>query len=159
MHRLSCTRVAVALAIAALVSRDASAQAVVTALSGLALGTIISGTTTSVTPIAAGAMSLDINGILGASGGWSLTLPSTLTRAGGGATMAITFCPTCGRYRVNNNNPAGGVIFNPATGVTGLVLNVVSHVYVWIGASVSPPLNQAPGSYTGTIVLTLAPII
>lgn len=131
----------------------------VTPTNSLAFGTILSGTTTAVDPRGVGAMAFDIHGILGLSGGWSLTLPTNLSRVGGGGAMPVTFCSTCAVYRVANNNPAGGTTFNPNSGVSGLYLVTLLHVYVWIGGSVSPPLNQPPGSYTGTVVLTLAPII
>ena len=131
----------------------------VAALTGLSFGTILSGTTTSIAPTVSGAMSFDIYGPIGNNGGWTLTLPATLARSGGGATMPITFCSTCGVFRVGNTNPLGGVVFNPNAGVLGIVLLSPLHVYVWIGGSVSPPLNQMSGQYTGTVVLTLAPII
>lgn len=131
----------------------------VTALTGLSFGTILSGTTTSIAPTVTGAMSFDIYGPLGLNGGWTLTLPTSLARTGGGATMPITFCSTCGVFRISNTNPLGGTTFNPNTGVLGISLLSPLHVYVWIGGSVSPPLNQMSGHYTGTIVLTLAPII
>lgn len=131
----------------------------VTALTGLSFGTILSGTTTSIAPTVTGAMSFDIYGPLGLNGGWTLTLPTTLTRSGGGATMPITFCSTCGVFRISNTNPLGGVTFNPNASVLGISLLSALHVYVWIGGSVSPPLSQMSGQYTGTVVLTLAPII
>ena len=139
---------------AGLLSGTLSAQSVAQR-SNLAFGTIMSGTSTSIDPHAAGAMSFQISGLQGLSTAWYLTLPSVLTRTGGGATMTITFCSTCGVYRVNDSNPTGGTTFNPATGVSGVTLLTPSTVYVWIGAALSPPLQQSAGSYTGTIVLTI----
>ncbi len=126
---------------------------------GIDFGTILTGVTTSIDPRGIGAMEFDISGPLGSAGGWSLTLPTVLTRVGGGATMPITFCSTCAVFRIANNNPAGGVTFDPAYDVRTLTVLSPLHVYVWIGGSVSPPLQQMAGSYTGTIVITLAPII
>ncbi|WP_337172783.1 hypothetical protein [Gemmatimonas aurantiaca] len=141
------------------VAGDAGAQTSVTTLSGLSFGSIISGTTTSVSPTSASAMSFRIRANVGLSLGFSLSLPTSLTHVDGGATMPVSFCSTCGRYRVNNSNPAGGATFNPANGVLGLLLLVASDVYVWVGGSTTPPLNQMAGSYTGTVVITLASII
>ena len=73
--------------------------------------------------------------------------------------MPVSFCSTCGLYRVNNSNPSGAATFNPSNGLLGLVLLVASDVYVWVGGSTTPPLHQMAGSYTGTVVITLASII
>lgn len=139
--------------------RVASAQTQVTALSGLDFGAIISGTTSTIAPTAAQAMSFRIRANVGLSLGFTMTLPTVLTRVGGGATMPVSFCTTCARYRLNNTNPAGGVTFNPNVGVLALVLLVAGDVYVWVGGSTSPPLNQPAGNYTGTVTLTVAAII
>jgi hypothetical protein len=104
-------------------------------------------------------MSLRIRAVLGISGGFTLTLPSTLERVGGGGSMPVSFCSTCAVYRVNNSNPAGGTVFNPNVPVSGLTILVLANIYIWVGGSVSPPLGQPPGSYSGTVVLTIAPIL
>jgi hypothetical protein len=72
--------------------------------------------------------------------------------------MPVTFCSTCGVYRINNSNPAGGTAFNPNN---ALILTVVllSDIYIWVGGSVSPPLAQTPGSYSGTMVVTVIPLL
>jgi hypothetical protein len=129
----------------------------VTTLRNLAFGTITSGTTTSVAKTSANAAQWKITGTTVVGGGFQLTLPTTLSGPGG-ATMAITFSTTDGVYRINNNNPVGGTTFNPHNFVN-LTLVLLSDVYVWLGASVSPPLNQAPGNYTGTVILTTSGIL
>lgn len=140
--------------------RTASAQigVAVVALAPLDFGTVLSGVTSTVAATSAKAMKFRIDGILGVAGGFTIALPSTLTRAGGGS-MTLSVCSTCGVYRVGVDNPAGGTTFNPSTGVSGLVIVVASTIYVWLGGSISPPLNQPAGSYTGTVVNTLAPIL
>lgn len=153
---LAAALVATALAAAAGVRR---AEAQVTTLRPLAFGTIITGTSTSVAPTDPKAAVWRIRGILGVSGGLTFTLPTVLTRVGGGATMPVTFCTTCGVYRINNSTPVGGTIFNPQLGVQGLYVVVLSDVYVWLGANVAPPLNQPPGSYVGTLVLTVSALL
>jgi hypothetical protein len=120
-------------------------------LRDLAFGTITSGTTTSVSKTSASAAEWSFTGstILGAN--FQLTLPTVLN--GPGATLAITFSTTDGIYRKGTNDPTGGTVFNPHNPVSiGLLQS--GTWYVWLGASVSPPLNQKPGTYTGTVVLT-----
>ena len=151
-RRLAAVGAALSLAIG--VTR---ANAQVTVLTPLAFGTVITGTTTSVGPSSASAASWRVHGSVGVAGVISISLPANLTRAGGGS-MAITFCATCGIYRINNSNPAGGTVFNPNAALI-LTIVVLSDLYVWIGGSVNPPLAQTPGSYSGTIVLTVTPLL
>lgn len=137
----------------------AHAQTTVTSVAPLAFGTMMSGTTTIVAATSAGALAFRISGTLGLSGGFTLTLPSSLTRVGGGGSLPVTYCGTCGIYRLNNTNPVGGTTFNPNNPVVGLSIVIASNLYVWIGGSTSPPLQQAAGTYTGTAVITIAPIL
>lgn len=135
------------------VPRSSCAQ--VTAVKGLQFGTVISGTTTSVPPTASGALEFKISGLVMVASYANLTLPTTLARTGGGNGLPVSFCTTCGVYRLNNNNPVGGTVFNPNVGFSGLALTVNTTVYVWLGGAANPPLNQPAGSYTGTVVLTI----
>lgn len=132
-----------------------SSCAQVTAVKGLQFGTVISGTSTNVLPKDAGAAQFKISGLVMAATYANLTLPTTLARVGGGAPMPVSFCATCGIYRVNNNNPVGGTTFNPSVGFSGLALTILTTVYIWVGGSANPPLNQPAGSYTGTVVFTI----
>ena len=135
-------------------------QAQVTRLADLAFGTVISGTTTSVAPTDAAAASWRIHyTLLAVASSFQLTLPTELTKSGGGATMTVTFCSTCGKYRFNNTNPAGGTTFNPANSVSLGLLALGTNLYVWLGGSVSPPLAQTAGSYSATVVLTLYGVV
>jgi hypothetical protein len=144
----------------ATVSVVTSAKAQASRIQDLAFGTVVTGTTTSTSVAGPSAAQWRIHvSLLSALGSFTLTLPATLTRSGGGATMPVSFCATCGRYRINNSNVSGATTFNPSSTVTFSLLGVGSDVYVWLGGSVSPPLNQTPGSYTGTIVLTTSGLI
>lgn len=136
-----------------------SAQTSVTALRGLAFGSMISGVPTAVSATSASALAFRISGLVGVGLGFSLVLPSTLTRSGGGPGLPVSFCSSCGIYRVGVNSPAGGTVFNPNTGVLGLTVLVASDLYVWVGATASPPLNQPAGSYSGTVTLNVAAIL
>ncbi|MDQ6925612.1 MAG: hypothetical protein M3154_05175 [Candidatus Eremiobacteraeota bacterium] len=100
-----------------------------------------------------------IRGVLGVSGGVTLTLPTVLTRVGGTETMPVTFCGTCGAYRINSGTPAGATAFDPSTGVQGLYVVVLSDVYVWLGGAVTSPPNQTPGNCVGTVSLTVSALL
>ncbi|MHB1328360.1 MAG: hypothetical protein ACYC2K_09175 [Gemmatimonadales bacterium] len=155
--RARARRGCLAAAVALITTPDLGAQ--VTQRSDLELGTVISGTTTSIGPAQAGAASWRIHfTLLAVLPSFELTLPSELSRVGGGATMPISFCATCGLYRANNTTP-GGTTFNP-NGSVGLgIISLGTNIYVWLGGSVSPPLSQMAGSYTGTVVLTLYGVV
>src|SRR5689334_14930985 len=83
----------------------APVSAQVTKVRDLAFGTVITGTTTavSVTGLNAAMWQIHVT-LLAALGTVSLTLPTSLARSGGGTAMPVTFCATCGRYRVNSSN-------------------------------------------------------
>jgi hypothetical protein len=138
------------LAALALLLARTEAAGQVTTLRNLGFGTITSGTTTSVTKTSASAAQWRIHVPI-AVVGFQLTLPTSLT--GPGTAIPITFSSTDGAYRVNTNNPIGATSFNPAN-FQAVTAALGANVYVWLGASVSPPLNQTPGSYSGTVVLT-----
>ncbi len=127
------------------------ARAQVTTIRDLGFGTIVAGTTTGISKTGPNAAAWKIRGLLGIGGGFQLTLPTALTGPAG--SMPITFSSSDGVYRINNSNPSGGVTFDPNNFVS-IVLVVLSEIYVWLGASVSPPLNQPPGEYSGVVVLT-----
>jgi hypothetical protein len=135
-----------------------TARAQVTTLSPLEFGTIVSGTTTSVAPTSPDAAAWRIHGSIGVAGVITLSLPSTLARSGGGGSLPVSFCTSCGVYRINNSNPAGGSTFNPNS-VLILTIVLASDLYIWIGGSANPPLNQPAGSYSGTIVITVVPLL
>jgi hypothetical protein len=136
------------------------AAAQVTRVRDLAFGTVVTGATTSVAVTGTGAAMWRIHvTLVSVLGSFALTLPTALTRSGGGGTMPIAFCGTCGRYRVNSSSVAGATTFNPNTTVTFASLALGSDVYVWLGGAVSPPANQPPGSYSGTIVITTSGLI
>jgi hypothetical protein len=132
----------------ALARTEAAGQ--VTTLHNLTFGTITSGTTTSVAKTSANAAQWRIH-VPVTLVGFQLTLPTSLT--GPGTAIPITFSSTDGVYRVNTNNPVGGTTFNPAN-FQAAAAALGANVYVWLGASVSPPLNQTPGGYSATVVLT-----
>lgn len=140
----------------ALLLAPSRGTAQVSRLSDLSFGTVVAGTSASVTPESASGASWRIHYSLAAiASSFKLTLPGTLTRAGGGS-MPVTFCSTCGLYRLNNSNPSGATTFDPASTVSLGLIALGGNVYIWLGGSIAPPASQTPGSYSGTVVLTLS---
>lgn len=132
----------------------APARAQVTTLNGLAFGTVITGTSTTVAVTSASAAQWQIHvTILSALGTFSLALPTQLVRSGGAQTMPVSFCATCGRWRQNSNAVGGATTFNPASTVSFSSLPAGTNIFVWLGGTVTPPLNQVAGTYLGTVVL------
>ena len=145
------------LPVSALVIAGSNGEAQVTALTDLRFGTVVAGVPTNIAPTSSNAGSWRIHyTLLAIASSFTLTLPTELSRAGGGATMPVSFCATCGIWRRNNSNPAGGTTFNPANQVNLPVMGVNNDVYIWLGGTASPTAGQSPGSYTGPVVLTVA---
>jgi hypothetical protein len=117
----------------------------------LAFGTILSGTTMVVSKTSASSAQWQFTGSFAAGGSFVLTLPTTL--AGPGTAIPISFSTTDGQ-RHTANNPAAGTSFNPHNSQSVPVL-FIGTTYVWLGASLSPPVGQVPGAYSGTVVLTV----
>lgn len=143
--------------VSTLVIAGSISEAQVTALADLRFGTVVAGVPTNIAATSSNAANWRIHyTILALASNFTLTLPTALSRVGGGATMPVSFCSTCGIYRVNNSNPAGGITFNPANQVNLPLMVLNNNVYVWLGGTVSPTGGQSPGSYTGPVVLTVA---
>ncbi len=134
--------------VAAGIPAEASGQVVT--MRDMSFGTILSGTTTSVSKASANSAQWRFTGTFALGGSFVLTLPTTLT--GPGAAIPITFSSTDGQ-RSTTNNPLTGSSFNPHNSQS-VALLFIGTVYVWLGASVSPPLNQMAGTYSATVVLT-----
>ena len=146
------TRAAVLVLALATATGATEAAAQVTTLRGLTFGTVTSGTTTSVLKTSVSAAQWRISGIFALGGTFELTLPTTLT--GPGTAIPIAFGSTDGQ-RNTSNNPNGGSSFDPHASQS-ISLSLFSQtIYVWLGGSVAPPLNQTPGDYSATVVLTV----
>jgi hypothetical protein len=135
-----------------LILARAEADGQVVGMRNLAFGTNLSVTTKAVSRTSASSAQWRFTGSFAMGSSFVLTLPTTLT--GPGAAIPITFGTTDGQ-RNTTNNPMAGAAFNPHSSQTVPPLSNYT-VYVWLGASVSPPLNQAPGTYSGTVVLTVS---
>ena len=81
----------------------------------------------------------------------TFVLPAVMTRAGG-ATMPISFAGNTAGYS-DPQSIGSQVAFDPRTG--GTVTATDGRASVFMGATVTPAVGQAPGSYTATITLIL----
>lgn len=155
-------RAAVACSLAAfatlLSSRSAWSQVTVQQHLTFTPSPIISGTTTTIAPNSASAAVFRIRGILGIGGSFSFALPSVLLHSNGSTTMPISFSTTSASYRFGSSTP-GGTVFNPSNGVSGLYVVVLTDIYIFLGGTLTPPLNQKSGSYSGTIVFTSSALL
>lgn len=136
----------------ALILPHAGAEGQAVTMRDLAFGTILSGTTTSVSKTSAGSAQWRFTGSFVAGGTFLLTLPTTLS--GPGTAIPIAFSLTDGQ-RSTANNPGTGVPFNPHDlQLVPVLFNTT--LYIWLGASVTLPANQIPGTYSGPVVLTVS---
>ncbi len=79
----------------------------------------------------------------------SFTLPATLSS--GANTMPID---TYTGIHADNSAQTGGIAFNPVTGATP-TLSATGGLFVWVGARVVPATNQAQGTYTANVTMTV----
>ncbi len=82
----------------------------------------------------------------------TLLLPPTMI--GPGAPIPLTFASTDAAWG-RTNNTSSGTLFDPNL---PLIVSFTNRrrIFVWLGGTASPSVSQAPGSYSGTITLTVA---
>ncbi len=80
------------------------------------------------------------------------TLPTRLTRTGGGGNLPITFTTTSAVAQGTAPSSVP-VPFNPNSAITFTLVSS-RDFYINLGGRVSPGANQATGNYTGSITLT-----
>jgi hypothetical protein len=81
------------------------------------------------------------------------SLPATLT--GPGTPIPLTYGANAGAYNPAGTR-AGATSFDPSIGSTTRLDNVTGLLSVYLGGTVTPPANQAAGTYTGTVDLSAA---
>ena len=82
----------------------------------------------------------------------AFTLPTQLTRTGGGGNLPITFTTTSAIAQGTGPSSVP-VPFDPNTAIT-FTLVTSADFYINLGGRVTPAANQATGNYTGSITLT-----
>lgn len=116
----------------------------------LVFGDVFPGLSKTIAVTDAGAAEFEIAGQASASVNLTFTLPATLTD--GSNTLTVT--SWTGIYNTTNS-AASGTTFTPSTSATSSTLSGTGGLYVFIGATVAPPVSQAAGTYTGTLTLTV----
>jgi len=82
---------------------------------------------------------------------YSFTLPTNLTSSGNNLPIA-----SWTGYLNTANSTAGGSAITPSATPAGATLSAGGALYVFVGATVTPPSNLPAGSYTGTVTLTVS---
>lgn len=82
----------------------------------------------------------------------AFTLPTRLTRTGGGGNLPLTFTTTSAIAQGTGPSSVP-VPFDPNTAIT-FTLVTSADFYVNLGGRVTPAANQATGNYTASITLT-----
>ena len=131
----------------------ASAQSSVTGVRDLDFGVVIRGVQTTVAPndpIRSGRFY--VRHRLNRQVQVRFTLPTRLTRVGGGGNLTISFGATdaIAQGTAGSSVP---VTFNPNNTQTFTLVSSADF-YVNLGGRVSPAANQATGDYAGTVTLT-----
>ena len=80
----------------------------------------------------------------------SFSLPATLSSAGN--TMPIA---SFTGIHAQVATQVGGTGFTPSSGATTSLSAGGGLLFVWVGAQVQPATNQASGTYTGSIIMTV----
>ena len=116
----------------------------------LAFASVFPGVARSVAVNAAGAGRFDVTGQPSAPVFVSFVLPANLIS--GANTLPIG---TWTGHQNTVNNPTTGTNFTPSGAMTTATFSGTGQLFVFVGATVTPATNQAPGVYNGTIQITV----
>jgi hypothetical protein len=116
----------------------------------LVFGDVFPGLSKTIDVTDAGAAEFEIAGQASANVNLTFTLPTTLTSGGN----SLTVTSWTGIYNTTNS-ASSGTTFTPSTSATSSTLSGTGALFVFVGATVSPPVTQAAGTYTGTLTLTV----
>jgi hypothetical protein len=112
--------------------------------------TVIAGTNKSIDVMSSKAASFVIHGSPNCEIHLAFTLPASLTN--GSSVLLIS--DWVGRHNTSGMQ-GSGIDFTPSAAPTTITLGASGVLYVYLGATVEPTVDQAPGTYTGTITLTV----
>ncbi len=131
----------------------------VTAVRGLAFGSLFPGVATTVQPSdPSRSARVDITGTLSSGIQITFGLPTTMTRSGG-ATVPLNFGSVSAAY---SRGTSGAItsLFDPraphATTLSSGVLGLSGTGSVFLGAGVLPSGSQPAGAYSGTVSISVA---
>jgi len=124
----------------------------VTGAQNLAFGNVFPGVAKTVAySDATNAGRFDVTGQGSAPVTYSLALPTNLTSSGNNLPIG-----SWTGYLNTSNSTSGGSAITPSATPASATLSAGGALYVFVGATVTPPSNLPAGSYTGTVTLTVS---
>jgi hypothetical protein len=115
----------------------------------LQFGNVTPGVNKTIAIADAGAGRFDITKAAASGVTLAFTLPANL--ASGGDLLPIG--SWTGGWNTANT-PAGATAFTPSAGGTNTAVTAGTALFVFVGATVSPPAAQPAGSYSGTVTMS-----
>jgi spore coat protein U-like protein len=116
----------------------------------LAFGSVFPGVARTVAVNAPGAGRFDVTGQPSAPVFVSFVLPANLVSGGNNLPIG-----SWTGHQNTVNNPSTGTSFTPSAAMTTAAFSGTGQLFVFVGATVTPATNQAPGVYNGTIQITV----
>ena len=124
----------------------------VTGAQNLAFGNVFPGAAKTVAySDATNAGRFDVTGQGSAPVTYSFALPTNLTSGGNNLPIG-----SWTGYLNTSNSTSGGSAITPSATPASATLSAGGALYVFVGATVTPPSNLPAGSYTGTVTLTVS---
>ena len=124
----------------------------VTGVQNLAFGNVFPGVAKTVAySDATNAGRFDVTGQGSAPVTYSFALPTNLTSGGNNLPIG-----SWTGYLNTSNSTSGGSAITPSATPASATLSAGGALYVFVGATVTPPSNLPAGSYTGTVTLTVS---
>ena len=132
------------------VTADVQQPLVVTKTADLVFGAVYPGMNKAIAVTDGGAAKFTVGGQASANVNVTFTLPATI--ASGGNTLTIA--SWTGLHNTTNSS-ASGTSFTPSASATSTAIPAGGTLYVFVGATAQPAANQAAGSYSGTMTMTV----
>ena len=115
----------------------------------LQFGDVWTGSIKTIQPTGSGAAHWFVEADQNTSITLALSVPSNLVS--GGNTLPLSFASDAASWD-HDSSSSGSTRFDPALNAD-VTVSSSGQVYVWLGGSISPPLGQAAGDYSGTLTL------
>jgi hypothetical protein len=132
------------------VTADVQQPITVTKNNDLTFGTVFPGVNKSIPVTSASAAAFGIAGQASATVSLTFTLPATL--GSGGNTLPLASWVA---RRNTTNSSASGTDFTPSASATSATLHTDGNLYVFVGATAQPAVNQPSGAYSNTLTMTV----
>ena len=156
MSRLSdgCPLLATCCAVLLAMPAQGQAPLVVSPVQNLAFGSLIPGVRTVVDPLLlARSGQIRVQASIGAVFRISYTLPTVMTRTGGGASFPLVF-GAASAGAAASSTPTALVRFNPAV-PTNFQFVTTDRATFFLGGEARPNAGQLTGAYTAPIIVTI----